>query len=159
MTPIVREYEERMRVFFRDAYGLSTAIAHNLPKGKWHDMARVDIEHDVQKFTKHTQQEIAFAFTHAAPMGNGCYGPATNPLGVAPGRRCRCARLQRGLAMGLGQVVVLRCLLDGVHLRQGEVRRRSERASASASSLGVRSTTSASTSACTPKPSSRWTAP
>ncbi len=84
MTPIVREYEERMRVFFRDAYGLSTAIASNLPKGRWHDMARLDIEHDVQQFAKHTQQEIAFAFTHAAPMGSGCYGPTTNPVGVAP---------------------------------------------------------------------------
>jgi tetratricopeptide (TPR) repeat protein len=84
MTPIVREYEERMRVFFRDAYGLSTAIASNLPKGRWHDMARLDIEHDVQQFAKHTQQEIAFAFTHAAPSGDGCYGPVENPVGVAP---------------------------------------------------------------------------
>jgi tetratricopeptide (TPR) repeat protein len=84
MTPFVREYEDRMRVFFRDAYGLSTAIASNLPRGRWHDMARVDIEHDVQQFTKHTQQEIAFAFAHAAPSGGGCYGPTTNPLGVAP---------------------------------------------------------------------------
>jgi tetratricopeptide (TPR) repeat protein len=84
MTPIVREYEERMRVFFRDAYGLSTAIAHNLPKGKWHDIARLDIEHDVQQFAKHTQQEIAFAFTHGAPTGSACYGPVTNPVGVAP---------------------------------------------------------------------------
>jgi hypothetical protein len=83
MTPIVREYEERMRVFFRDAYGLSTAIAGNLPKGKWHDMARVDIEHDVQQFTKHTQQEIAFAFAHAAPSGSACYGPTDNPIGEA----------------------------------------------------------------------------
>ncbi len=83
MTPIVREYEDRMRVFFRDSYGLATAIASNLPKGKWHDMARVDIEHDVQIFTKHTQQEIAFAFTHAAPSGSGCYGPTNNPLGEA----------------------------------------------------------------------------
>jgi hypothetical protein len=84
MTPIAREYEERMRVFFRDAYGLSTAIASNLPKGKWHDMARVDIEHDVQIFARDTQREIAFAFTHAAPMGSGCYGPTTNPVGAAP---------------------------------------------------------------------------
>lgn len=84
MTPVAREYEDRMRVFFRDAYGLSTAIASNLPRGKWHDMARVDIEHDVQQFAKHTQQEIAFAFAHAAPSGSGCYGPTTNPAGVAP---------------------------------------------------------------------------
>jgi hypothetical protein len=84
MTPIVREYEERMRVFFRDAYGLSTAIASNLPKGKWHDMARADIEHSVQQFAKHTQQEIAFAFSNAAPGGGGCYGPAGNPIGEAP---------------------------------------------------------------------------
>jgi tetratricopeptide (TPR) repeat protein len=83
MTPIVREYEERMRVFFRDAYGLSTAIASNLPQGKWHDMARIDIEQDVQNFVKHTQQEIAFAFAHAAP-GDACYGPASNPIGEAP---------------------------------------------------------------------------
>jgi tetratricopeptide (TPR) repeat protein len=84
MTPFVREYEERMRVFFRDAYGLSTAIASNLPKGAWHDMARLDIEHDVQQFAKHTQQEIAFAFANAAPSGSGCYGPTTNPVGEAP---------------------------------------------------------------------------
>jgi tetratricopeptide (TPR) repeat protein len=84
MTPIVREYEDRMRVFFRDAYGLSTAIASNLPRGKWHDMARIDIEQDVQNFTKHTQQEIAFAFAHAAPYGGGCYGRADNPVGEAP---------------------------------------------------------------------------
>jgi tetratricopeptide (TPR) repeat protein len=84
MTPIAREYEDRMRVFFRDAYGLATAIASNLPRGRWHDMARVDIERDVQTFTKHTQQEIAFAFAHAAPSGSGCYGPTNKPLGVAP---------------------------------------------------------------------------
>jgi hypothetical protein len=47
-------------------------------------MARVDIEHAVQQFAKHTQQEIAFAFTHAAPIGSGCYGPVDNPVGVAP---------------------------------------------------------------------------
>ncbi len=79
MTPIVREYEERMRQFFRDPYGLATAIAHNLPKGKWHDMARVDIEQDVQNFIKRTQQEIAFAFAHAAPMGSSCWGPTDQP--------------------------------------------------------------------------------
>jgi tetratricopeptide (TPR) repeat protein len=84
MTPIVREYEDRMRVFFRDAYGLSTAIARNLPRGRWHDMARIDIEQGVQNFTKHTQQEIAFAFAHAAPYGGGCYGRADNPVGEAP---------------------------------------------------------------------------
>ncbi len=84
MTPVVREYEERMRVFFRDAYGLSTAYASNLPRGRWHDMARLDIEHSAQQFAKHTQQEIAFAFAHAAPMGSGCYGPTQKPIGEAP---------------------------------------------------------------------------
>jgi tetratricopeptide (TPR) repeat protein len=83
MTPVVREYEERMRVFFRDAYGLSSAIASNLPRGKWHDMARIDIEQQVQNFIKHTQQEVAFAFAHAAPYGGGCYGPADRPVGEA----------------------------------------------------------------------------
>jgi tetratricopeptide (TPR) repeat protein len=84
MIPVVREYEDRMRVFFRDAYGLSTAYASNLPMGVWHDMARIDIEADVQQFVKHTQQEIAFAFAHAAPSGGGCYGPAGKPVGEAP---------------------------------------------------------------------------
>jgi hypothetical protein len=73
-----------MRVFFRDAYGLSTAIASNLPRGKWHDMARIHIEQQVQNHTKRTQQEIAFAFAHAAPYGGGCYGPASRPVGEAP---------------------------------------------------------------------------
>lgn len=84
MTPIVREYEDRMRVFFRDAYGLSTALASNLPQGRWHQMARIDIERDVQQFAQHTQREIAFAFAHAAPSGSGCYGPVSKPVGEAP---------------------------------------------------------------------------
>ncbi len=127
MTPVVREYEERMRVFFRDAYGLATAIATNLPQGRWHDMARVDIEHDVQIFTKHTQQEIAFAFSHAAPMGKRLLRAGEQSARRRARSEGRRPRLQRGLAMGLGQVVLLRQFLHGVHLRQGEVRRRSAR--------------------------------
>lgn len=84
MTPIAREYEDQMRVFFRDAYGLSTAIASNLPKGAWHDVARIEIEQQVQLQVWRTQQEIAFAFTHAAPSGSGCYGRVAEVAGEAP---------------------------------------------------------------------------
>ena len=75
MTPIAREYEDQMRVFFRDAYGLSTAIASNLPPGGWHDVARMGIEEQVLRHHVRAQQEIAFAFSHAAPSGGACYGP------------------------------------------------------------------------------------
>jgi tetratricopeptide (TPR) repeat protein len=84
MTPIAREYEDQMRVFFRDAYGLSTAIASNLHEGTWHEVALLGIEQQVQVHHARTQQEIAFAFAHAAPYGGGCYGPAARPGGVAP---------------------------------------------------------------------------
>ena len=84
MTPFAREYEDQMRVFFRDAYGVSTAIASNLPRGGWHDMARLGIEHDVLQMHARAQQEIAFAFSHAAPSGSGCYGPVSARDGVVP---------------------------------------------------------------------------
>lgn len=83
MTPVAREYEDRMRVFFRDAYGLSTAIASNLPAGGWHQVARLGIEQQVQLIHARAQQEIAFAFTHAAPLG-GCYGDLPDAPGEAP---------------------------------------------------------------------------
>ncbi|KFN49560.1 hypothetical protein [Arenimonas composti] len=79
MTPIAHEYEDRMRVFFREFYGLSTAIAANLPSGGWHDLARLGIEHDVRIVHARAQQEIAFAFAHAAPAGGGCYGNPGRP--------------------------------------------------------------------------------
>jgi tetratricopeptide (TPR) repeat protein len=84
MTPIAREYEDQMRVFFRDAYGLSTAIASNLSPGGWHDVARLGIEEQVMRHHVRVQQEIAFAFTHAAPSGGACYGPIGNPDGDVP---------------------------------------------------------------------------
>lgn len=84
MTPFARDYEEQMRVFFRDAYGLSTAIASNLPEGGWHDVARIDIEQQIQSHHARTQQEIAFAFSHAAPYGGGCYGSIPDVDGAAP---------------------------------------------------------------------------
>jgi hypothetical protein len=84
MTPIARDYEDEMRVFFRDAYGLSTAIASNLPSGPWHDGARSTIEQQVQLLLWRTQQEIAFAFSHAAPSGGGCYGEVFAAEGEAP---------------------------------------------------------------------------
>jgi hypothetical protein len=83
MKPFVRDYEEQMRVFFRDAYGLSTAIARNLPAGMWHDMSRLEIEQEVQNFHGHTQREIAFAYAHAAPTGSGCYGPVSKQVAQA----------------------------------------------------------------------------
>lgn len=84
MTPIARDYEEQMRVFFRDAYGLSTAITSNLPAGPWHTSARATIEQQVQLLHWRTQQELAFAFTHAAPPGGACYGPSAPAVGEAP---------------------------------------------------------------------------
>jgi tetratricopeptide (TPR) repeat protein len=84
MTPIAREYEDQMRVFFRDAYGLSTAIASNLSPGGWHDVARLGIEEQVMRHHVRVQQEIAFAFTHAAPSGGACYGPLDDPEGEVP---------------------------------------------------------------------------
>ena len=84
MTPIAREYEDRMRVFFRDAYGLSTAIASNLSPGGWHGVARMGIEEQVLRHHVRVQQEIAFAFTHAAPSGGACYGPLGSPDGEVP---------------------------------------------------------------------------
>lgn len=84
MTPIAREYEDQMRVFFRDAYGLSTAIASNLAPGGWHDVAKLNIEEQVQYHHARAQQEIAFAFSHAAPSGSLCYGPIGEVEGEAP---------------------------------------------------------------------------
>lgn len=84
LTPIVREYEEQMRVFFHDAYGLSTAIASNLVPGGWHDVAKLTIEQQIQHHHAHAQREIAFAFAHAAPAGSACYGPTPQAEGAAP---------------------------------------------------------------------------
>lgn len=84
MTPFAREYEDQMRVFFRDAYGLSTAIASNLQPGGWHDVAKLTIEQQIQNHHARAQQEIAFAFSHAAPAGSLCYGDIVNPEGEAP---------------------------------------------------------------------------
>lgn len=83
-TPFARDYEEQMRVFFGEAYGLSTAIASNLPAGDWHAMTRLDIEQHVQNLHGHVQREVAFAFTHAAPPGSACYGPVGQATGEAP---------------------------------------------------------------------------
>jgi tetratricopeptide (TPR) repeat protein len=84
MTPIAREYEDQMRVFFRDAYGLSTAIASNLSPGGWHDVARLGIEEQVLRHHVRVQQEIAFAFSHAAPSGGACLVPAGEAAGNVP---------------------------------------------------------------------------
>lgn len=84
LTPIVREYEEQMRVFFHDAYGLSTAIASNLVPGGWHDVAKLTIEQQIQHHHAHAQREIAFAFSHAAPAGSACYSPTPQVEGAAP---------------------------------------------------------------------------
>lgn len=84
-TPYARDYEEQVRVFFREAYGLSTAIATNLPPGGWHDMTRIDIEQHVHNLHGHVQREVAFAFSHAAPTGSACYGPAGDADGAAAG--------------------------------------------------------------------------
>lgn len=73
LLPFARDYEEQSRVFFREAYGLSTAIATNLPAGGWHDMTRIDIEAQVHLLQGHVQREVAFAFSHAAPAGGACY--------------------------------------------------------------------------------------
>lgn len=73
LLPFARDYEEQSRVFFREAYGLSTAIATNLPAGGWHDMTRIDIEAQVHLLQGHVQREVAFAFSHAAPPGGACY--------------------------------------------------------------------------------------
>lgn len=82
-TPFVRDYEEQMRVFFREAYGLSTAIAGNLPPGGWHDMARIDIEQAVHNLHGHVQREVAFGYSHAAPTGSACYGRVGDADGSA----------------------------------------------------------------------------
>lgn len=74
-TPYARNYEDQVRVFFREAYGLSTAIASNLPPGGWHEMTRVDIEQHVHNLHGHVQREVSFGFAHAASAGSGCYGP------------------------------------------------------------------------------------
>lgn len=83
-TPFVRDYEEQMRVFFREAYGLSTAIAGNLPPGGWHDLTRIDIEQAVQHMHGHVQREVAFGYSHAAPTGSACYDNAGDAEGAAP---------------------------------------------------------------------------
>jgi hypothetical protein len=82
-TPFARDYEEQVRVFFREAYGLSTAIASNLPAGAWHDVTRIDIEQHVHNLHGHVQREVAFGFAHAAPAGGACYGPAGDAEGQA----------------------------------------------------------------------------
>ena len=84
LTPYVRDYEEQVRVFFREAYGLSTAYASNLPPGFWHDQSRLDIEQAVQNLHGHVQREAAFAFSHAAPAGGACYGQGDDAEGAAP---------------------------------------------------------------------------
>lgn len=84
MTPVAREYEDQMRVYFRDAYGLSTAIASNLSPGGWHDVARLGIEEQVLRHHVRVQQEIAFAFSRAAPTGGACYGPVGEAAGNVP---------------------------------------------------------------------------
>lgn len=83
-TPFVRDYEEQMRVFFREAYGLSTAIASNLPPGGWHDLTRIDIEQAVHNMHGHVQREVAFGYSHAAPTGSACYRPGGDADGAAP---------------------------------------------------------------------------
>ncbi|KFL36082.1 tetratricopeptide repeat protein [Arenimonas donghaensis] len=83
-TPYARDYEEQMRVFFGQAYGLSTAITSNLPAGGWHDLSRIEIEQQVLNLHGHVQREVAFAFSHAAPSGSACYGPVGDATGEAP---------------------------------------------------------------------------
>ncbi|HEX5693900.1 MAG TPA: hypothetical protein VFY00_04680, partial [Arenimonas sp.] len=82
-TPFARDYEDQMRVFFREAYGLSTAIATNLPDGHWHDMTRLEIEQHVHNLHGHVQREVAFGFAHAASSSSGCYGPVDEAEGAA----------------------------------------------------------------------------
>ncbi|MBW8312688.1 MAG: tetratricopeptide repeat protein [Rhizobium sp.] len=83
-TPYVLDYEEQMRVFFREAYGLSTAYASNLPPGFWHNLARLDIEQSVQNLHGHVQREVAFNYSRAAPAGSACYKDSGDADGAAP---------------------------------------------------------------------------
>ncbi len=47
----------------------------NLPAGGWHQVARLGIEQQVQLIHARAQQEIAFAFTHAAAARSRRFEP------------------------------------------------------------------------------------
>lgn len=83
LMPQAREYEDRMRVFFREAYGLSTAYASNIGHPDWRGLSRARIEANVLQLHAHVQREITFAFNRAAPPSWGCYDEAVGD-GAAP---------------------------------------------------------------------------
>lgn len=72
LLPYARDYEEQMRVFFRDAYGLTSAIASNLPEGPYLAAARLDLEAKAMAHYVRTQTEVINAFEVGAPRGGLC---------------------------------------------------------------------------------------
>lgn len=81
LLPLARNYEEQMRVFFRDAYGLTSAIASNLPEGPYHASARAQIEAAVLRHVAQAQGEISDAFGWgASPAGLCLDGSGGEPV-------------------------------------------------------------------------------
>ncbi|WP_156106867.1 hypothetical protein [Arenimonas composti] len=91
LLPLAREYEDRMRILFRDAYGVSSAYLANLPEGPYLDAARADLQAKALAHVAHGQARVMAAFEIGAPRGGMCLadgpadGQAADVAGDLPG--------------------------------------------------------------------------